>query len=345
MAGDILKHWQISISILFSMVLVGGAYFIAHTIEAPLVAQASEQTALLQAIASKDSDVDGLPDWEEALYGTDPKMADTFHMGMTDGAAVSAGLIVPKAITDVPNASGSVGSAVVDPSLPPAPADNTLTAQFAQTFFTNFIGAKEANNGADLSETQMNDVASQTLETLTSTIKAAPDFKSLSDLTVSGSGFDAMKTFAASAEAVLLRNSNTATTTDLQYLKNAIINGDESAYGQIAAIAKSYRASAAGIAALPVPKELAVDGLSLINALMRMSGLDTDFTKAANDPLIAILALQQYETVVTAMGNAFLAIGNDYAAAGLSLPAGAPGARFVNMIADIKGDQSALTKP
>src|SRR3990167_5251431 len=96
--GQILQNWRVITAILFSAVLIVGAFVLARGIESPSSAQASEETALLHAIATKDSDSDGLPDWEEALYGTDPHNQDSFHLGMSDGEAVAKGLIVPKAI-------------------------------------------------------------------------------------------------------------------------------------------------------------------------------------------------------------------------------------------------------
>lgn len=344
MLGNMLKHWQISLSVLFSVVLVTGSYLFTQNFISPRVAEASAETELLQALATKDSDADGLPNWQESLYGTDPEVADTFKLGITDGAAVAQGLIVPKAITDVRAPASSTGESPVD-GLPPAPAEGTLTAQFAQTFFLNFLAAREANGGGDLSEAQMNEVVNQSVAALTSSIKPAPDFKAMKDLNVTGSGSDAMKTFAMSAEAVLLKNTNTATTSDINYLRSAIIDGNKSAYDHIASIAKSYRASAAGIAALPIPAELAEEALFLINILMRMSELDTDFTQTEADPLVAILALQQYQTVATALREAFVDIGDAYAKAYVTIPTGAPGALFVNVIADLKREQAARKTP
>ena len=78
---------------------------------------------------------------------------------------------------------------------------------------------------------------------------------------------------------------------------------------------------------------------------MRLSQIDVDFTKAGTDPLVAILALQQYQTVTTALGKSFIDIGNVYASAGISLPSGAPGARFVNMTANIQSTQVATKTP
>jgi len=325
-----------------SAVLVVGAYFFARGAVAPSDAQASEQTALLKAIATKDSDNDGLPDWEEALYGTDPHNPDSRGFGMTDGAAVSKGLIVPEAIVNIPATATSSSDtlASIDPSLPPPPAAGTVTAAFAQNFFSLYLAAKQANGGADLSESDISTISNQALSSLSSALTATPDFKAASDLTVSGSGADALKAFAVSAEAVLLANTSDATTSEINYLKAALVNNDETAYARLHSLAKAYRGSAAGLAVLSVPRELAVDDLQLINAMARLSSIIEDFARADTDPLATILALQQYMPVAQALGASFIDIGKVYAAAGVALPAGAPGASLVNLIADIEASQS-----
>ena len=131
--GQILQNWRVLIAAFFAAVLIIGSFMFARSVASTPIAQASTETALLQAIATRDSDGDGLPDWEEALYGTDPRITDTFKLGMTDGAAVAKGLIVPKAIADIRvtmSAPVSIGS----DGLPPPPAEGTLTAAFAKNF-------------------------------------------------------------------------------------------------------------------------------------------------------------------------------------------------------------------
>ena len=332
--GQILRNWRILTATVFSLVLIIGAYLLARNIGSPPFAEASAETALLQAIASRDSDADGLPDWEESLYGTDSHITDTFKLGMTDGEAVARGLIVPKAIADIRTATSSSASLNSD-GLPTSPADGTLTAAFAQNFFTIFVEAKATNGGGDLTKSQMNDVTSQALNSLKSVVVPASDYKSAKDITVFGEGADMMKAYAVNAEAVLMKNTNSASKSEILYLQDAIQNNDDTAYPHIASIAKAYRDSAVGLSVLPVPKELAVEHLALVNALMRVSAIASDFTKANTDPLATMLALQQYPKAVLALGNAFINIGKIYKTAGISLPSNTPGASFVNLIEDI----------
>ena len=339
--GKIFPNWRIPAAVLFSVALIAGAYVFAHGVAVPPSAEASAETALLQAIAAKDSTGDGLPDWEKVLYGIpiDATTTDYFHLGMTDGEAVAKGLIVPKAIADIPTATSSPaannGVDYASAGLTP-PSEGTLTDTFAKNFFTLYAAAKEANGGADLSDDQVNALADQALNQFASSVIPTPDFKSATDLTVSGSGPDALKAFAVNAEAVLKANKSDATKNGIYYLQDEIQNNDSTASEHLLSIAKSYRSAAVGMSALTVPSELAATDLTLINSMMRISEIMNDFAAVQTDPLSAMAALNQYSGADIALAKSFMDVSNIYAAAGISLPAGAPGATFVNALSDFE---------
>jgi hypothetical protein len=321
--GQILRNWRVLAATLFSAVLIVGSFMLARSVESPSLAQASTETALLQAIATKDSDSDGLPDWEEALYGTDPHVTDTFHLGMTDGEAVAKGLIVPKAIADIQVATSTA-----------AGNDSSLTSIFAKNFFALYLSAKQANSGADLTADEASALADQAMSQLSQNFAPTTDFKTARDIQVSGTGPDALRAFAIAAEAVLKKNKNDATMSDLEYLQSAVEGSDATATTHLASLAKAYRDSAAGLAVLPVPKELATIHLAIVNSIMRLSEIDTDFARVDTDPLAAILALQQFSQTDLAGAQAFTALADVYVAESVILSAGMPGAAYVNLIAN-----------
>ena len=258
---------------------------------------------------------------------------------MTDGVAVSRGLIVPKSVADIATMVSANTSGTIDGSLPAPSASNTLTAAFSRTFLEAYLVAKQAKGGADLSQDDINAIANQVLTSLSTAIVPAPDFKTAKDLKVSGAGVSALAAFAASAEAILLKNTSGASKSEILYLQDAVQDNDSTAFAHMASIAGVYRASAIGLAVLPVPEELAATDLALINAMMRLSQITTDFARVNSDPLATMLALYQYPEAVLALGNAFIDIGRIYEAAGITLPEGAPGALFVNLITDIATGQ------
>lgn len=338
MGEKISQNWRVLTATLFSVVLVAGAYMLARGIESPRLAEASTETALLRAIATRDSNGDGLPDWQKALYGIplNSTTTDYFNLGMTDGEAVAKGLIVPKAIADITIATSSPNG---------DSGAGTLTDAFAKSFFTLYMSAKQANGGVQLSQAQAEELAAQSLSSLSSMAVAAPDYKSAGDLTVSGSGAEALKAFAESAGAILTKNKSDATKNEVLYLYDFYQNNDLTALPHIISIAKMYRDTAVGLAALPVPTELATADLMLINALMRESAIASDFARVNTDPLATMLALSQYVQVGQSFITAFTDISNMYVASGVTLPAGTSGAVFIDVAAVIKTLQQAETTP
>ena len=121
---------------------------------------------------------------------------------------------------------------------------------------------------------------------------------------------------------------------DLEYLQSAVEGSDATATTHLASLAKAYRDSAAGLAVLPVPKELATIHLAIVNSIMRLSEIDTDFARVDTDPLAAILALQQFSQTDLAGAQAFTALADVYVAESVILSAGMPGAAYVNLIAN-----------
>lgn len=341
--GQILENWRVVLATFFAVVLIAASFMFARGIESPALAQASAETAPLQAIAAKDSDNDGLPDWEEALYGTNPHLTDTFTLGMTDSEAVAKGLIIPKAIADISvgTSTPSTNSAVdyKAAGIKP-PTEGTLTDAFAKSFFTLYVAAKKANGGNDLTSAQTSTLAAQTMNQLSSDFAPTADFKTAADLNVSGTGPDALRAFAILAETVMKKNASDAKMSDLQYFEAAVQNDDASARTHLASLAKSYRDTAVGISALAVPREAADVDLSIVNAIMHLSQIYGDFARVDTDTLSAMLALEQYRQTELTAEQSFTTLARTYAANGVVLSAGEPGALFVNVIANIGARQA-----
>jgi hypothetical protein len=124
---------KIGVSLLASIVIVGSAFALKDATlfggegesEPSLV---TENKAVKQAF-EKDSDSDGLKDWEEALYGTDPKNPDTRGRGLGDAKEI-----------EKERASSTTATAAS------ARATSTMTAtdRFSRELFTKYLEAKRA---------------------------------------------------------------------------------------------------------------------------------------------------------------------------------------------------------
>jgi uncharacterized protein (UPF0264 family) len=145
---------------------------------------------------------------------------------------------------------------------------------------------------------------------------------------------------------IFKKNTTAATMNEIGYFQAAVQDNDASALIHLASLAKAYRNSAVGLAVLPVPQELAGTHLAIVNTIMRLGEIDDDFSRVNTDPLSAMLALQQFRQTELAGEQAFIALANTYAAAGIVLPNGTPGASFVNIMANIGAQQrAAATNP
>ncbi|HUQ30125.1 MAG TPA: thrombospondin type 3 repeat-containing protein [Candidatus Paceibacterota bacterium] len=335
------SFWGICLSVLVSAGLIGGAYALAQHSASPRIAEASTETALLQAITSRDSDNDGLPDWEESLYGTDSQKADTRGLGMKDGEAVSKGLIVPKAVADVPVAAVESDDTVA--GAPKGAPSGTLTDTFAKNFFTLYLSTKQSTGGATLTKDQVSRLVDRVFTQLTATLVATPDFKKKQDLVVRGLGAADLRAYAVTVEQILAVHSTKLPKSELLYLQDFLENKDASAIAHIQMLSKAYTETATGIAVLPVPQEVADTMLSLINAMARIGAIAADFARVDADPVAAMFALKQYTDSVQKLAAAFQSVNTLYAAQGVAFRRGEPGAAFVNVISAVKEREASST--
>lgn len=323
----IFRNWRLLSAAFFAAALVSGAYWLAYG-EGAQTVEASTQTALLKEIATKDSTGDGLPDWQKVLYGIplNATTTDYFNLGMTDGEAVAQGLIVPKAVVTVPTTEAGTQTG--------AASAGTLTASFAQYFFSLYLNAKQANGGVELTADETNTLADTAMNELTQSYSLEANIKTGADIHVSGSGNEAMRMYAANAEAVFAKYQGTSSTTEIDDLQSAVQNNDASAVVRLATTAQIYKNYAKGLLALSVPQELAANHIALINVLLLRSTVDMDLSHVQTDPLAALTALKQFSDTESTLWNVFSLIAARYAAAGIILPNGTPGANFVNVLAN-----------
>jgi len=295
------------IALALGALLIVAAYYLPHLLAAPR-AQAGTTDDLLKAISTKDSDGDGLPDWEEALYGTDPNKFDTFGYGMSDSQAVAKGLIVPKAATPIVNATAATnGSSTPADAFVPGgtPASGSLTEQFARNFFAQYLAAHQG--GKTLSTADMTTFVTTAVEQLQAS-QVQQDAFTYGEVKVAGSGQATMRAYAVAAEAAFAANTVQLPKSELAYLNDAVTNNDTSALDNITKISQAYTKIANAFIKLPVPTELATAHLALANALAQMDVVTSEFAAVNRDPILTSLGLANYTGDATAMRTAFVNI-------------------------------------
>lgn len=304
--------------------MVGGAY--AFSGPNPLfglgrIAEAQSAEELLKAYAAKDSDTDNLPDWQEALYGTDPYNPESFRAGIMDGEAVAQGLVTPRVAVrpeEEPTDPESI------PGIAAAPA--SLTDRFAQTLLRQYLANRGQNppSQQEIVSFVNAGVANLTEESVSPARYAAADLRASSET---------LAAYAAQAEAVFAARTVSADKNELSYFADAL-KGDDAALAKIDAISDAYAAIAAGLITTPVPAEARQAHLAIANALAHLSETSGDMAAMQKDPVRALVGISLYDRYAEELVAAFANLNGIFAARQVAPTEGAAGYYIVKTARD-----------
>lgn len=307
------------------------AAFIVSGNSREVSAQNAEE--LLRAYAERDTDSDGLPDWQEALYASDPTNPNSIDASMTDSAAVEAGLVKPRFESEeIPESTLDIDSV---PGVTAAP--NTVTDRFARLFFEQYFTLRGSEQpSTDELLAFIEDAVTELSET-----NQIPRAYSLADVKTSGSGSLALQAYAVGAERAFMLNAAGADRDAMYYFSQVMYKNDTSALTQLAALSRAYATSADTLIRVPAPRELSNVHLRLANALALIGTVTEDLAAVEDDPLRAFLVLEQYEQAIEELANTLVAYDSIYDAARLDITVGQgdPGFVFYSLI-----DSAGATK-
>jgi hypothetical protein len=315
-----------------SLVLIVGAYAFSGPLpflKTSLVNAQSTDT-LLKAYANKDSDGDGLPDWQEVLYGTDPNNAHSVDPNLTDSQAVSKGLVKPKFTSaPVPESPQGTTTPVSAADIPgPNPAPGSLTDQFGQEFLQSYV---KASNGKQLTSAQTQELINTLLasySTKASKILLSP----YTSLSIHVSPSTSISTYAASVENILRSNDVPANASQpLPLMQSFLQDNDKSAQKKLITLGAAYGEIAHDLLAAPVPPALADQHLALIQAFDTLSRATKAVTNYDNDPLAVLGSLSLYQPESQNIVAAFQSIAKAIIANGGEPATSTPGAMIVNI--------------
>lgn len=314
-----------TLSILAALFLSGSFIALGYYFSSPLspqFADASSTDELLKAYAEKDTDADGLPDWQESLYGTDPENKYSTGPGVLDADAVKNGTVKPRfASEDIP--PKPVGDESFDRE---APVPGSVTDEFAKAFFQDFIergetGLDEGQNDA-LIASLMEDFQARVSAKLSSSYGPASVRIST---TVSTTDYAARIEQALHAYEVPEDAGNPATLVD-EYINK----GDVRARSKLVALADAYAKTAVALATIDTPPALKEAHLSLTRSVELLAKATAAVADYEEDPLATVGALGMFIPAGEGVAGALRSISAAILLQGEPAP-GAPGAYIVEL--------------
>jgi len=297
--------------ILISCIVVAGAIYFAWKKTAGPGLQTAEQSAnsqvlkaIMQQNNSVDTDGDGLQDWEETLWGTDPKNPDTDGDGTNDGDEIKAGrnpLVKNTAQQGAPandfQASSTVSSALANSTS----TDNlTSTDLFSRAFFTNYMRLK--SQGITMSSSTEQEIIDQTLGSGDYELPQ-PKIYMMSDIHTTASNDTAsLRAYGnALAKAAIDRTPKQKYDNETVVLQKALADNDPSELSGLDLIIDTYTKLLNDYLTMPVPSNMAVMHLELVNSISAILTDQKAMRNVFNDPVVTYVRENDFPNDVTSM--------------------------------------------
>lgn len=264
-------------------------FVVAYTIRQETKKSATEQAKSVEVVAlddlnNRDTDGDGVKDWEEALWGTDPTMKDTRGDGVGDFATIE------KRRTLLATANASGGST----------GTTTVTDVFAQQFFSSVASLKQSGG---FTQENVDALAQSAVTNLT--VPADPTRYKIENLKTVPSTTENIAAFKAGIKKTSIGLSISTLGNEVTLLSKAINKPkNPQLEKQMQTISSTYALLAERSSRLPVPETMANAYLDLLNAYYGLSIATAGLSLVYSDPVQSVQALSLHKTQTTKLLDA-----------------------------------------
>ncbi len=245
--------------------------------------------AIIASLNNIDTDKDAIPDWQEVLYGTDPKNSDTDKDGTTDGEEIKANRDPLKANT----ASNKEPNDKIDPQL--IASEQKISSDYenlnpiekmARNLISNIVAATPASGQIDSITTDT--LIQNTLQDLPQ--KNFSGITTISDLNLIGPDPKTLvKNLMVYTNSYYIQTENLR---KIMWQDLLILNGDLTAQkpfetDKINQIIYKYEDITNNLIKMPIPaipeSGGALSHLAIINDLEKLVLIDNDIIKSESD--------------------------------------------------------------
>jgi hypothetical protein len=234
--------------------------------------QGTQTTLLVKDVVQKDSNDNGIPDWEESLWGFDPTK---------NGPENKEAILAKRAELAKDN---------------PLPLDEngqekalTENETLSREFFALIMSLQQSGN---LNETSMNSVASTISEKINPT--PIPDIYTKADqITKNTNKKEDMVSYAKNIQKLLQEHKDLGN--ELTYISQGVENQDPTALSLVENAASSYKSLGKELVKIPVPSSLAPTMLNMANNYEKIGQSTEGLTKSIDNPILAMASLINYK--------------------------------------------------
>ena len=275
---------------------------VAEQEKSPLIAIV-EQTSQLD----KDSDADGLKDWEELLWKTDPNKADTDNDGTNDNEEITLNRNPLKA---GPNDKISDKEDLVAQEKAIADSrQNTMTTVYARRFMEAYLTLK--NQKRELTDSDKDGLIESLMNNIKSDIKIKDSYD-ISNIKIIGGQKANLEKYAREIKKILIDEKPIKENVVIVFnrlLKNLNDKKNAGTYEsdakKILDNGEAYKQGATKLVSIEAPDILAEYHLALINNLNGMQEAVRAMSVVANDPMKGLAGFELYRQKATVFSKSF----------------------------------------
>jgi hypothetical protein len=295
---------KIGISLLASIVIIGSAFAIKSTDFMSGRAKASptlsaEKEATKQAF-EKDSDNDGLKDWEEALYGTNPLNPDTKGNGLGDAKEVEKEREAVASATTTPEKTITL----------------TATEKFSRELFTKYLEAKRSGQEItpELSEAIAEELVAKGYD------QGIPAFDDGVLTTIQTNDTAFIRNYGNQIGKIVLTPMPEGTSNELLILEQILAKGTptDKNMADLNKILGRYQSMRDALVKTKVPLQAKDAHAQLIQGIEVVMNVVTGIKDLQSDPVGGYSKISQYEDGATLVSAGSLRLKQYFATVGIS---------------------------
>lgn len=240
-------------------------------------------------VVEQDADGDGLKNWEEVLYRTDPERADSDGDGTGDAEEILAGRDALKPGPDDRFPYPLSLEPTTNDQGPPSPQN--LTAQLGARIAADFA-AGEVSGRRPSFDALIERYAGALADT--AVLEDSPRFSAASLTPADANDLTSVVKFFSAVEETWKKNFAPGALTDLETFFAAFENGGPGTIkSELEPYRIGYRAAIETIRSTPTPRDLQGFAVTLLNSLSRVERSVALMQEFVTDPLTAMLAIRE----------------------------------------------------
>lgn len=287
--------------IIASLVLIGGVFAYQEYTNGSKVERvqievknATSTTLISEEIVALDTDNDGLKDWEETFWKSDPRKADTDGDGTKDGDEVKAGRNpVVKGPRDLISETLNATSTNQKPL--------SETTQFSRELFARYMTLKQSGLASDVDAQR--DLVNDVIQGRAFNSKA-PTYTE-KDINISAEVSTASLRKYGNDVATIFNTVLTKSENEGVIVKRSLENEDEKEIEKLKPIIKNYEAVIAALRKVMVPVSVAPQHLRLINSISKLNYSVQAMAKVYDDPIVSVIGLSFFQEVMNELPRVF----------------------------------------